>query len=70
VSITSPANNGTAQNGQVVTFSAGSKRGVARSDLYLNGYKWASVEGAPYGNSGQPNPSTYNVLFPSAVPMA
>lgn len=68
VSITSPANGATATNGQVVSFSAGSKRGVARSDLYLNGYKWGTVEGAAYGQNGQPNPSTYNILFPSAVP--
>lgn len=68
VQITSPANGGTATNGQVVSFMAGSKRGVEKSELWLNGYNWATVKGAGFGAGGQPNPSTYSVLFPSGVP--
>ncbi len=68
VSITSPANNSTAAPGQLVTFSAGSKRGVEKSELWLNGYKWAEVKGAKFGQLGQTNPSDYSVKFPNEVP--
>ncbi len=68
VNVTSPSPGGTASNGQVVNFSAGSKRGIEKSELYLNGYMWASVKGAAFGDNGQPNPSGYNVLFPGGVP--
>ncbi len=68
VSVTSPANNGSASNGQVVSFTAGSKRGIEKSELWLNGYMWSSVKGAAFGTNGQPNPGMYSALFPSGVP--
>jgi hypothetical protein len=68
VSITSPAAGATVANGQVVTFDAGSERGVERSELILNGYKWAEVGGAAFGADGQPNPAPYNMMFPPGVP--
>jgi MYXO-CTERM domain-containing protein len=66
-SITNPT-SGTVQNGAVITVSSGSQRGVDKSELWLNGYKWAEVPGAKFGINGQPNPSTYSLTFPGNVP--
>jgi hypothetical protein len=66
--VSSPSNNGTVQNGAVVTVSSGSQRGVANVELWLNGYKWAAVPGAKFGFQGQANPSTYSLTFPGTVP--
>ena len=68
VQINTPANGGTAIDQQVVAFQAGSKRGVERSELWLNGYKWAEVKGAAFGPSGQLIPSNYSTKFPAGVP--
>lgn len=68
VAITSPATGGTASNGQVVTFQAGSKRGVEKSELWLNNYKWAEVKGVAFGPMGQRNPADYSMTFPGDVP--
>lgn len=54
--------------GTVVTAEAGAKRGVARVELHLNGYKWAQQAGAPFGANGQPDPSSYAISIPSSVP--
>jgi MYXO-CTERM domain-containing protein len=68
VTINAPMNGGTAIEGQVVAFQAGSKRGVEKAELYLNGWKWADVKGAAFTGSGQLNPSNYSVKFPAGVP--
>jgi hypothetical protein len=65
--VTGPT-GGAVQNGAVVNVSSGSKRGVARVELWLNGYNWAEKPGALFGASGQPNPSTYNLVFPANIP--
>jgi MYXO-CTERM domain-containing protein len=67
VSDITPA-SGKVIDGQVVTWSAGSKRGIEKSELYLNGWKWAEVKGAAFGANGQLNPSPYNTKFPPGVP--
>lgn len=68
VTITGPT-GGAVTDGQLVFFTAGSKRGVEKSELYLNGWKWGSdVKGAAFGANGQANPSPYNVKFPPDVP--
>jgi hypothetical protein len=54
-------------NGAVVSAIASAQRGVARLDLWLNGYKWATAKGAAFGSNGQAE-STYSLLFPSGVP--
>jgi hypothetical protein len=51
-----------------VVVAAGAQRGVARVDLYFNGFKWAEAPGAAFGVNGQPSPSTYSILVPSALP--
>jgi hypothetical protein len=48
--------------------SAGSKREVGRVELWLNGYNWASQPGTACGADGQPDPSSYVLVAPSAVP--
>jgi hypothetical protein len=52
----------------VAAAQAGSPRGVAHVDLYLNGSKWAEVKGAPYGVNGQPEMASYTIPIPANVP--
>lgn len=56
------------QLGAVVAAQAGSKRGVAKVELILNGFKWAEVKGAAFGPNGQANPSNYTITVPANVP--
>ena len=66
VAITTPA-AGALSN--LVAVNAGSKRGIARVDLYLNGWKWGSVPGAKFiAGGGQLNPSPYAFQLPASVP--
>lgn len=67
VTIDSPK-SGSAMDGQTVVFRAGSKRGVAKSELYLNGWKWGEVPGAKFTATGQLNPAQYSIKFPAGVP--
>ncbi|MGE3457672.1 MAG: hypothetical protein AB7O24_21345 [Kofleriaceae bacterium] len=57
-----------AQLGAVVAASAGSKRGVAKVELLINGFKWAEAKGAGFGTNGQANPSPYSIQVPGNVP--
>jgi MYXO-CTERM domain-containing protein len=68
VNVDSPLSGGVAIDGQIVTWQAGSKRGIEKSELYLNNWKWAEVKGAAFGSDGQLNPSPYNTKFPAGVP--
>jgi hypothetical protein len=64
---TTPQNGG--QLGAVVIASAGSKRGIAKVEMRLNGFAWGtSAVGAPFGRDGQPTPAPYSVQVPSDVP--
>ncbi|MGN6109742.1 MAG: Ig-like domain-containing protein [Kofleriaceae bacterium] len=67
VAMTSPT-AGSSTLAATVTASAGSKRGVAKLELYLNDYKWAEVKGVRFGAQGQANPADYALLVPSQVP--
>lgn len=68
--ITTPAASSTAANslGTTVTANAGSKRGVGRVELHINGYKWSETKGALFGRMGQANPSSYQLVVPAEVP--
>ncbi len=68
VTVNSPMNNGNATANQIVAVQAGSKRGVGKVELWLNGYKWAEAPGATFGAMGQRNPSDYILRFPADVP--
>jgi hypothetical protein len=50
-----------------VIATAYAQRGVARLELWLNGYKWLEVGGAEFGPGGQPE-STYSLVIPADVP--
>jgi hypothetical protein len=63
-----PANNTTVSTGWVVHVSAGSVRGVAKTEVYLNGSRWAAQPGAKFGTNGQLDPSTYTFYMPATVP--
>ena len=67
VSVSSPLANGTITNGSAVAAKAFSQRGITTMELWLNGYKWASVGGARFGAQGQPE-STYSLVLPQNVP--
>lgn len=54
--------------GATVQAMSGSKRGVERLELYLNGWKWATSKGAVFGAQGQPNPSLSQFAVPSELP--
>jgi hypothetical protein len=47
---------------------AGSKRGVAKVDLLVNGFPWASAKGADFAVNGQPNPGPYSLVWPPTLP--
>ncbi|HEX8106750.1 MAG TPA: hypothetical protein VF516_03430, partial [Kofleriaceae bacterium] len=51
-----------------VVINAGAQRGVARVELYFNGFKWGEAPGAMFGQRGQPNPSPYSIAVPTALP--
>ena len=52
----------------VVGAQAGSKRGVSKVELWLNGFKWAETPGAPFGPNGQALQSSYTLTVPTTVP--
>lgn len=66
-SLVSPTGGTIAQTG-VVNGMSGSARGVAKVELYINGFKWAEKPGAAFGGAGQPNPSNYQLMLPNNVP--
>ena len=52
-----------------VTATAGSRRGVARLELFVNGASWGETTGAPFAvNGGQPDPSSYSIKVPDKLP--
>ena len=63
-----PANGATITNGASVQASAGAQRGIARTELWLNGHNWAQAKGAAWGQNGQPDPSNYQMTLPAIVP--
>ncbi|HEU0029818.1 MAG TPA: Ig-like domain-containing protein [Kofleriaceae bacterium] len=69
VAVTTPPASSTGANTLPanVIAQASDKRGIAKVELYLNGYKWAEAKGAPFGANGQPD-SAYGLLVPSTVP--
>lgn len=54
--------------GAVVGVNAGSKRGIAKVELLINGYKWAEAKGVGFGPMGQLNPSSYTLTVPTNLP--
>lgn len=54
--------------GSFVGAAAGSRRGVAKVELWVNGFKWAEARGAAFGPAGQPSPSPYGIQVPASLP--
>ncbi|MDQ3364795.1 MAG: hypothetical protein M3680_05140 [Myxococcota bacterium] len=54
--------------GVVVVAAAGSRRGVARVQLLVNGFPWAEVPGEKFGPNGQANPASYGLMIPPTLP--
>ena len=48
--------------------NAGSRRGVAKVELWLNGYMWANKIGVPFSSGGQANPAAYSLVAPNGLP--
>jgi len=48
--------------------TAGSKRGIRRVELRINGAAWTEVPGLPFGVNGQPPMGTYSMQVPATVP--
>lgn len=63
-----PANGATVANNWNTVALAGSQRGVANVELWLNGYKWNQKIGAAFGQVGQPVPSQYSLVAPNGIP--
>ncbi|HLL23649.1 MAG TPA: Ig-like domain-containing protein, partial [Kofleriaceae bacterium] len=64
--ITTPSEGQTL--GVVVGASAGSKRGIAKVELLVNGFPWAETKGALFGPAGQANPAAYGLMIPPSLP--
>jgi MYXO-CTERM domain-containing protein len=67
VAITQPATGGTLANGGSVIAQASAQRGIAKVELWVNGYKWAEANGKAFGPNGQTDQS-YVVTLPNTVP--
>lgn len=67
VELLGPADGSPIAAGNVISVRAGSKRGVHRLELWVNGYKWAQLGGAGWGENGQPT-VTYAVPIPPELP--
>ena len=65
--IDQPTAGATIQNGAMVVSTASSKRGVAKVELWLNGYKWGEKKGVAFGQTNQPE-SAYAIPIPAEVP--
>ena len=68
VAVTFPLDGSTVNSGWVVHAGAGSKRGVAKVELYLNGSRWTVVKGQGFGALGQADPSDYTLTPSNKVP--
>ncbi len=54
--------------GPTAEVEAGAQRGVARVELQINGFAWATAPGAKILVDGQPDPSSYQLTVPADVP--
>ena len=67
ITIVSPSTGSTTLDHDVIA-KAGAQRGVARVELHVNGNKWAESPGVMFQLGGQPDPSTYTLAVPAALP--
>jgi MYXO-CTERM domain-containing protein len=62
-----PAAGGTITNGGAVAVTASAQRGIAKVELWINGYKWAEAKGNAFGPAGQ-TATGYTITLPNNVP--
>lgn len=62
-----PMANASVMANTAVIAKARAQRGVARVELWLNGYKWADAKGVAFGTYGQPE-GAYTLNIPAGVP--
>ena len=66
VTITPPS-GGTIASGATLIVNASAQRGIAKIELYINGYKWGEVKGHAFGPNGQTD-NAYTITLPASVP--
>ena len=63
-----PANGAVVKAGTPVIVKAKAQRGVARVELWINGYRWGDpVKGVAFGSLGQPE-AAYTLTIPAGLP--
>ena len=67
VAFNAPAEGVSVMKGTAFIGTASAQRGVARVELWLNGYKWGQTLGVAFGKQGQPA-AAYTLLLPDGVP--
>jgi MYXO-CTERM domain-containing protein len=67
VTLNQPQDGATISGTTPIIATASAERGIAHMELWLNGYKWATVQGAPFGRDGQPE-TGYSLPMPADVP--
>ena len=67
IALNAPAEGATIKTGTAVIGTGGAQRGIARVELWLNGYKWGQTLGVDFGPQGQPV-AAYTVQVPDGVP--
>lgn len=67
VSIAAPTAGETIGADTRVIATAFAQRGIAKVELWLNGYKWAEAKGVAWGGDGQPE-AGYPIAIPVEVP--
>jgi hypothetical protein len=67
VAITQPSPGATIDSSVVISATAFAQRGIDEIELWLNGYRWATLDGVGWGPSGQPE-ATYSWPLPAGVP--
>jgi len=67
VTVTQPSPGATIDVGAVIAATAFAQRGIAKIEVWLNGYKWATLDGVAWGPDGQPE-ATYTMELPASVP--
>lgn len=67
VTVTQPADGATITAGTTVVATASAQRGIARLELWVNGYLWNTAKGVAWGPDGQPE-AGYVLAIPPEVP--
>ena len=67
LTVNAPVAGSTITNSTPIMATASSQRGVRFVEIWLNGYMWKRIDGAPFGRDGQPE-TMYSTPLPQGVP--